>query len=128
MQFEVGETIDYPHRDAAMITEVKAHEVKTLTLKTHEVRTHTVGDPLTGESTTWPGRGTVNREKVSGGDVSDESGVVRDVWRRDQDHALSAGEESMLAQARQILVPELALAEKPDEAKDSTALDEVLAS
>ena len=59
MQFEVGETIDYPHRDAAMITEVKAHEVKTLTLKTHEVRTHTVRDPLTGESTTWPGRGTV---------------------------------------------------------------------
>ena len=128
MHFEVSETIDYPHRGAATITEVKTHEVKTHEVKTHEVKTHTVRDPLTGKPTTWSRRDTANREKLTGGDVYDESGVVRDVWRRDQDHALSAGEKSMLAQARQSLVPEFALAEKPDEEKDSTALDEVLAS
>ena len=41
---------------------------------------------------------------------------------------LSAGEKSMLAKARQILVSEMALAEKTDEAKAAILLDEVLAS
>jgi CarD family transcriptional regulator len=54
--------------------------------------------------------------------------VVRDLWRRDQDKGLSAGEKSMLAKARQILVSELALAEKTDEEKASTMLDQVLSS
>jgi CarD family transcriptional regulator len=53
---------------------------------------------------------------------------VRDLWRRDQDRGLSAGEKRMLAKARQILISELALAEKTDEEKASTVLDEVLAS
>ena len=54
--------------------------------------------------------------------------VVRDLWRRDKDRGLSAGEKRMLAKARQILVSELALAEKTDEEKASDTLDEVLAS
>ena len=54
--------------------------------------------------------------------------VVRDLWRRDKDRGLSAGEKRMLAKARQILVSELALAEKTDEEKAETILDEVLAS
>jgi CarD family transcriptional regulator len=54
--------------------------------------------------------------------------VVRDLWRRDQDRGLSAGEKRMLAKARQILISELALAEKTDEEKASLVLDEVLAS
>ena len=53
---------------------------------------------------------------------------LRDLWRRDQDRGLSAGEKRMLAKARQILISELALAEKTDEEKASTVLDEVLAS
>ena len=54
--------------------------------------------------------------------------VVRDLWRRDQERGLSAGEKRMLAKARQILVGELALAENTDDAKASTILDEVLAA
>ena len=52
--------------------------------------------------------------------------VVRDLWRRDKDRGLSAGEKRMLAKARQILVSELALAEKTDEEKAEIRLDEVL--
>jgi CarD family transcriptional regulator len=54
--------------------------------------------------------------------------VVRDLWRRDQDKVLSAGEKRMLAKARQILISELALALKLDEEKAGVKLDEVLAS
>ena len=54
--------------------------------------------------------------------------VVRDLWRRDKDRGLSAGEKRMLSKARQILVSELALAEKTDEVKAESILDEVLAS
>ena len=54
--------------------------------------------------------------------------VVRDLWRRDKDRGLSAGEKRMLSKARQILVSELALAEGTNEDKAETILDEVLAS
>ena len=54
--------------------------------------------------------------------------MVRDLWRRDQDRGLSAGEKRMLVKARQILTSELALAEKTDEQRAATLLDEVLAS
>ncbi|MET1089422.1 MAG: CarD family transcriptional regulator, partial [Arthrobacter sp.] len=47
---------------------------------------------------------------------------------RDHDRGLSAGEKRMLAKARQILISELALAEKTDEEKAASVLDEVLAS
>jgi len=53
---------------------------------------------------------------------------VRDLYRRDLDRGLSAGEKRMLAKAKQILVSELALAEHTDEDKAATILDEVLAS
>ena len=56
------------------------------------------------------------------------SEVVRDLWRRDRDKGLSAGEKRMLAKARSILVAELALAEKVEEDKAEIMLDEVLAS
>ena len=53
---------------------------------------------------------------------------MRDLWRRDLDRGLSAGEKRMLAKARQVLVGELALAENADEDKADRLLDEVLAS
>ena len=53
--------------------------------------------------------------------------VVGDLWRRDRDRGLSAGEKRMLAKARQILVSELALAEGTNEDKAEIVLDEVLA-
>lgn len=84
--------------------------------------------PFTEEPTNWSRRYKANLEKLASGDVIKVSEVVRDLWRRDQDRGLSAGEKRMLAKARQILVSELALAEKTDEDQASKALDEVLAS
>ena len=51
-----------------------------------------------------------------------------DLWRREKDRGLSAGEKRMLAKARQILVSELALAEGTDEERAEVLLDEVLAT
>ncbi|MFC5126720.1 CarD family transcriptional regulator [Pseudoclavibacter helvolus] len=84
--------------------------------------------PITEEPTNWSRRYKSNLEKLASGDVIKVSEVVRDLWRRDQDRGLSAGEKRMLAKARQILVSELALAEKTDEEKAGDVLDKVLAS
>jgi CarD family transcriptional regulator len=84
--------------------------------------------PFTEEPTNWSRRYKANLEKLASGDVIKVSEVVRDLWRRDQDRGLSAGEKRMLAKAKQILISELALAEKTDEEKASVILDEVLAS
>ena len=75
------------------------------------------GDVLLGISTSG-----------NSGNVIKVSEVVRDLWRRDRDKGLSAGEKRMLAKARSILVAELALAEKVEEDKAEIMLDEVLAS
>jgi len=84
--------------------------------------------PYTEEPTNWSRRYKANLEKLASGDVIKVAEVVRDLWRRDQDRGLSAGEKRMLAKARQILVSELALAEQKDEDEAETILDEVLAS
>ncbi|MCT9002901.1 CarD family transcriptional regulator [Microbacterium memoriense] len=84
--------------------------------------------PFTEEPTNWSRRYKANLEKLASGDVIKVSEVVRDLWRRDQDRGLSAGEKRMLAKARQILVSEIALALKADEEHASAVLDEVLAS
>jgi len=89
-----------------------------------------------GETVVYPHHGAAeiievskaNLEKLASGDVVKVSEVVRDLWRRDQDRGLSAGEKRMLAKARQILISELALARKVDEEKASAELDKVLAS
>lgn len=80
------------------------------------------------EPTNWSRRYKANLEKLASGDVIKVAEVVRDLWRREQDRGLSAGEKRMLAKARQILVSELALAEKTDEERAEATLDEVLAS
>ena len=84
--------------------------------------------PYTEEPTNWSRRYKANLEKLASGDVNKVAEVVRDLWRRDQERGLSAGEKRMLAKARQILVGELALAENTDDAKAETILDEVLAA
>ncbi len=84
--------------------------------------------PYTEEPTNWSRRYKANLEKLASGDVIKVSEVVRDLYRRDQDRGLSAGEKRMLSKARQILTSELALAEKTDEARAEAMLDEVLAS
>jgi len=80
------------------------------------------------EPTNWSRRFKANMEKLHSGDVMKVAEVVRDLWRRDRDRGLSAGEKRMLGQARQVLVSELALAEHTNEDKAYTMLEEVLAS
>ena len=82
----------------------------------------------TEEASNWSRRYKANLEKLASGDVNKVAEVVRDLWRREQDRGLSAGEKRMLAKARQILVGELALAEGTDDVKAETMLDEVLAA
>ncbi len=84
--------------------------------------------PHTEEPTNWSRRYKANLEKLASGDVNKVAEVVRDLWRRDRERGLSAGEKRMLAKARQILVSELALAECTDEGKAEGILDEVLVS
>ena len=84
--------------------------------------------PYTEEPTNWSRRYKANLEKLASGDVIRVSEVVRDLWRRDKDRGLSAGEKRMLVKARQILVSELALAEDCNEDQAEVMLDEVLAS
>ena len=84
--------------------------------------------PYTEEPTNWSRRYKANLEKLASGDVIKVAEVVRDLWRRERERGLSAGEKRMLAKARQILVSELALAEKTNEDKAEAILDEVLAT
>ena len=84
--------------------------------------------PHTEEPTNRSRRYKANLEKLAFGDVNKVAEVVRDLWRRDKERGLSAGEKRMLAKARQILVSELALAEKTNEDKAEALLDEVLTS
>lgn len=160
MQFEVGETVVYPHHGAATIAEVKTRMIKgqektylklrvaqgDLVIEVPADNVDLVGvrdvigregvdrvfevlrAEVVEEPTNWSRRYKANLEKLGSGDVVKVSEVVRDLTRRDRDRGLSAGEKSMLAKARQILVSELALAEKTDEDAASVLLDEVLAS
>ena len=85
-------------------------------------------EPYIEEPTNWSRRYKANVEKLASGDVIRVAEVVRDLSRRDSDKGLSAGEKRMLNKARQILVSELALAEKCDEDTANARLDQVLAS
>ena len=84
--------------------------------------------PFTEEPTNWSRRYKANLEKLASGDVIKVSEVVRDLWRRDQDRGLSAGEKRMLAKARQVLVGELALADRADEHRADELLEQVLSA
>jgi CarD family transcriptional regulator len=84
--------------------------------------------PHTEEPTNWSRRYKANLEKLASGDVNKVSEVVRDLWRRDRERGLSAGEKRMLSKARDILVGELALAEGKDKDAAESMLDQVLAS
>lgn len=80
------------------------------------------------EPSNWSRRYKANLEKLHSGNVLKVAEVVRDLWRRERDRGLSAGEKRMLSKARQILVSELALAKKVANDRAEEMLDEVLAS
>ena len=77
------------------------------------------------EAGNWSRRYKANQERLASGDINKVAEVVRDLWRRDQDRGLSAGEKRMLTKARGILVGELALAGPLDEKKADTMLEEI---
>jgi CarD family transcriptional regulator len=155
MLFEVGETVVYPHHGAATITEVKTRVIKgeektylklnvtqgDLVIEVPAENVDLVGvrdvidegglnavfEVLQEEPTNWSRRYKANLEKLASGDVIKVSEVVRDLWRRDQDRGLSAGEKRMLAKARQVLESEVALAKHVSEEEAAKILDETLA-
>lgn len=80
------------------------------------------------EPANWSRRFKANQEKMASGNVLRVSEVVRDLWRRDAQSGLSAGEKRMLQKARQILVSELALARGLSDEAAGEELERVLAS
>src|SRR6185503_10586049 len=110
MGFTVGETVVYPHHGAALIEAIEKRTIKG------EEKAYLVLKVAQGDLTV--------RVPADNAEID----VVRDLWRRDKDRGLSAGEKRMLSKARQILVSELALAEGTNEDKAEVLLDEVLAS
>lgn len=149
MEFNIGDTVVYPHHGAAVIEkkeqrQIKGETVDYLVLKVHqgdltvrvpEKNAESVGvrdvvgeegllkvfsvlrETDVEEAGNWSRRYKANQERLASGDVNKVAEVVRDLWRRDQDRGLSAGEKRMLAKARQVLVGELALADGTDDAK-----------
>jgi len=83
--------------------------------------------PHTEEPTNWSRRYKANLEKLASGNPLKVAEVVRDLWRRERERGLSAGEKRMLAKARDILVGEVALAEKSTKDEAEILLDKVLA-
>src|ERR671914_621114 len=110
MVFKVGETVVYPHHGAALIEAIETRVIKG------EEKAYLALKVAQGDLTV---RVPADNAEIVG---------VRDLWRRDKDRALSAGEKRMLSKARQILGSEPALAEGTTEDKAEVLLDEVLAS
>jgi CarD family transcriptional regulator len=84
-------------------------------------------DPFIEEASNWSRRFKANQEKMASDSVLRIAEVVRDLWRRDQDSGVSAGEKRMLAKSRQLLESELALAQGLAPEAATVFLDEVLA-
>lgn len=160
MNFQVGDTVVYPHHGAAVVEAIEMRTVKgvekeylvlqisqgDLTVRVPAENAEYVGvrdvvdeagldqvfnvlrTPFEEEATNWSRRFKANGEKLTSGDVIKLSEVVRDLYRRDDDRGLSAGEKRMLNKARQILVGELALAQSESSDEISALLDEALNS
>ena len=84
--------------------------------------------PYIEEPTNWSRRYKANVEKIASGDVIKVAEVVRDLYRRQEDRGLSAGEKRILQKAIQILSSEVALAQKSDDVAATEKILEVLAA
>ena len=117
-------------RGALLMTVVNTGEADDalVAVQTDPASVSSLRQPYTEEPTNWSRRYKANLEKLASGDVIKVAEVVRDLWRRERERGLSAGEKRMLSKARQILVSELALAERTNEDNAEAILDEVLQS
>src|ERR671917_530510 len=109
MTFTVGETVVYPNHGAAVIEDIETRQIK-------------------GEDRLYLVLRIVGQTDLVVRVPARNLDLVGVRWRRERERGLSAGEKRMLAKARQILVSELALAERVEEDKAEILLDEVLAS
>ena len=75
----------------------------------------------------WSRRFKANYEKLRSGDIYQVAEVVRNLATREKEKGLSAGEKRMLTKAKQILLSELAVAIKKDEAKAEELVEKTLA-
>ncbi|MET0887286.1 MAG: CarD family transcriptional regulator [Mycetocola sp.] len=85
-------------------------------------------DDFVEDAGNWSRRFKANQEKMASGNVFRVSEVVRDLWHRDHEKGLSAGEKRMLEKARQVLVSELALSQNLTDSEASDALTSALES
>jgi CarD family transcriptional regulator len=82
--------------------------------------------PYIEEPTNWSRRYKANQEKLASGDVMKIAEVVRDLFRRNEDKTLSAGEKNMLHKAIMSLRSEVALTNNTDEETAEARIMEVL--
>lgn len=85
-----------------------------------------LGSPTVDEPVNWSRRYKANGEKMGSGNVNSVAEVVRDLWHRDRDRGVSAGEKRMLQKARQILTSEVALAQGFSDEDASIAIEKAL--
>lgn len=85
---------------------------------------------LSGETSemsgNWNRRYRENMEKLKTGDIFQVAEVVRNLMRTESGKKLSAGEKKMLANARQILQSEIALAGGTDETSVCKLIEEAV--
>jgi len=74
----------------------------------------------------WNQRFKTNREKLVSGDIDRLAEVIRDLSISDRKRPLAAGEQRLLAKAREILISELIFAVDSSEEIVQTMLDEAL--
>ena len=74
----------------------------------------------------WSRRFKANYEMLRSGDIYQVAEVVRNLATQDDDKGLSAGEKRMLTKAKQILLSELSVAIKKDEARTAEMIDGIL--
>ncbi|MEY3407855.1 MAG: hypothetical protein RL038_916 [Actinomycetota bacterium] len=84
--------------------------------------------PYIEEPTNWSRRFKANQEKLASGDVMKIAEVVRDLFRRNEEKSLSAGEKNMLLKAIGSLKSEVALTKSTDEESAEALIREVLES
>ena len=74
----------------------------------------------------WNKRYRENMEKIRSGNIYEVAHVVKSLMIRDRDKGLSAGERKMLISAKRILVSELILATKTEEATIEKEIDKII--